>query len=417
MRVRDRAHEIPGLAKRFPAAQPALGRVTDLVRWFEPPIEDEKSAAERLLEGQRDVLARLEALRPALTRKEAVWPVKKVDFRLPEGVEFPSPAEEMIRLRWISDAFGEAAVLHMAAGDADAAADCVDAMLDIARLELESKPAVLSLVLADVVLKGVGRAIWEGVVRESWNESHLGAFEAELAALDPQAAALRSHLGEIAFARASTTMLLALVPDDAPKVESDWKDGWAWDRQTIRERIHELWLELRPPGLAVLEVVRARRIYLKHATSSGGAPRSGFTHHNLAVFRANNQETDRGSAFVFTSGWDLLESLVKITLQTEATISLVRSGIALERHRIERGGQVRSLEELVPAYLPAVPRDPFDGKPLRHRLQADGSPHVWSVGENLADDGGVPSRSSDRGDLIWITRPIPGFTERDFNSR
>src|SRR5690606_13256763 len=72
MRVRDRAHGIPGLAKRFPAAQPALGRVTDLARWFEPPIEDEKSAAERLLEGQRDVLERLEALRPAFARKEAV---------------------------------------------------------------------------------------------------------------------------------------------------------------------------------------------------------------------------------------------------------------------------------------------------------------------------------------------------------
>jgi hypothetical protein len=48
---------------------------------------------------------------------------------------------------------------------------------------------------------------------------------------------------------------------------------------------------------------------------------------------------------------------------------------------------------LVPDSLPAVPRDPFDGAPFRYSA---GRRLVYSVGENLVDDGGTDGRQQGR---------------------
>ena len=45
-----------------------------------------------------------------------------------------------------------------------------------------------------------------------------------------------------------------------------------------------------------------------------------------------------------------------------------------------------TLDALVPKYISAVPRDPFDGKPLRYDSKKK---IVYSVGYNLKDDGGM----------------------------
>jgi hypothetical protein len=53
--------------------------------------------------------------------------------------------------------------------------------------------------------------------------------------------------------------------------------------------------------------------------------------------------------------------------------------------------------DLVPNYLESVPIDPFDGKELRYKKLESGYV-VYSIGENLSDDGGteMPSTSIER---------------------
>lgn len=46
-----------------------------------------------------------------------------------------------------------------------------------------------------------------------------------------------------------------------------------------------------------------------------------------------------------------------------------------------------SLEELVPEYLKKVPLDPFDGQPIRYSSE---KAIIYSVGDDLIDDGGMP---------------------------
>lgn len=63
--------------------------------------------------------------------------------------------------------------------------------------------------------------------------------------------------------------------------------------------------------------------------------------------------------------------------------------VALNRYRVEQGQWPATLDALVPKYLTSVPRDPFDGQPLRYELR-DGAPLLWSIGNDRIDDGGRP---------------------------
>jgi hypothetical protein len=61
--------------------------------------------------------------------------------------------------------------------------------------------------------------------------------------------------------------------------------------------------------------------------------------------------------------------------------------LAVERYRLSKGKWPENLENLVPAYLPAIPLDPFDGKPLRYRQYPEGVV-VYSIGTDGKDNEG-----------------------------
>lgn len=63
--------------------------------------------------------------------------------------------------------------------------------------------------------------------------------------------------------------------------------------------------------------------------------------------------------------------------------------IALELYRRAHGSYPDSLEALTPKYLPGIPIDRFDGKPIKYKL-AEGRPLLYSVGVDGVDDGGRP---------------------------
>jgi hypothetical protein len=74
--------------------------------------------------------------------------------------------------------------------------------------------------------------------------------------------------------------------------------------------------------------------------------------------------------------------------------------VALERYRLAHGRFPEKLGELTPTYLAAIPRDLFDGNPLRYRL-VDGKPVVYSIGIDGDDDGGRPPAGANPDMLAW----------------
>lgn len=82
--------------------------------------------------------------------------------------------------------------------------------------------------------------------------------------------------------------------------------------------------------------------------------------------------------------------VVKLHYRCAADRHLAAAVLALRCYAAAHAGQIpRVLDELVPAYLTAVPADPFapGGAPLRYRPTRD-DPIVYSVGEDGRDDSG-----------------------------
>ena len=118
-----------------------------------------------------------------------------------------------------------------------------------------------------------------------------------------------------------------------------------------------------------------------------------------------------------------LGSLSRATVKSaraETTRSIVLCAIALKRYSLRHRQLPPSLDALVPEILPSVPVDYMDGKPMKYRLNPDGSFTLYSVGENGKDDGGDASLLSgktnarnlwDRKDFIWPSPAVPDEVE------
>jgi len=90
----------------------------------------------------------------------------------------------------------------------------------------------------------------------------------------------------------------------------------------------------------------------------------------------------------------LLKGFPRRIYSAEAHRRLVITAIALHRHRSRHGAFPKALDGLVPDFLPAPPKDPMDGQPLRYRLHEDGSFLLYSIGADFKDDGGDASAAN-----------------------
>jgi hypothetical protein len=82
------------------------------------------------------------------------------------------------------------------------------------------------------------------------------------------------------------------------------------------------------------------------------------------------------------------------------------AAIAAELYRRRNGTFPDRLDDLVPDFLPGVPRDPFDQQPLRYH-PGDAACIIYSVGRNGRDDGGA-THDDFEGDLLYELRAPPG---------
>lgn len=76
------------------------------------------------------------------------------------------------------------------------------------------------------------------------------------------------------------------------------------------------------------------------------------------------------------------------TLSQEAQTRLATTAIAIHRYQSRKQRLPETLNGLVPEFLPRVPDDPMDGKPLRYQPQPDGTFLLYSIGDDGLDQGG-----------------------------
>lgn len=92
---------------------------------------------------------------------------------------------------------------------------------------------------------------------------------------------------------------------------------------------------------------------------------------------------------------------LNLALEGDATRGLTRLAVAAASYKAKHGKYPEKPADLVPAFLPEVPTDPFDGRPLRMKA-VDGGLVFYSVGRDRADDGGKPwDDKAQTGDVVF----------------
>ncbi len=110
----------------------------------------------------------------------------------------------------------------------------------------------------------------------------------------------------------------------------------------------------------------------------------------LLVFDSIQEDVDSGKrgGLLTRLLWPALARTLDIDTRCTAEALAAQTTIAVERYRLAEGRLPESLENLVPAYMEAVPKDPFDGRRLRYFSREKGFV-VYSVGDDLTDNGGA----------------------------
>jgi hypothetical protein len=102
---------------------------------------------------------------------------------------------------------------------------------------------------------------------------------------------------------------------------------------------------------------------------------------------SNSKNADRARPFFVDILQPALEQAILSTDRINASHDATIAVIALYHYRLAHGVFPQSLAELVPEFLPRLPLDPMDGRPLRYRMTSDG-PLLYSISADGVDDGG-----------------------------
>ena len=371
-----------------------LSRLSDVRELVEParPHEPEMEVAKGVRDLMQPQSRRLDEMMAAFSGREIGW-----STAVPSAPDIPGIELPLSRVKFWAMVAYEHALVCLAAGDASTAAKDVE-FLFACHAQLERRPLLSFFVAAEAVDHWVQEVIWEGIKRGMWNDAQLVRFAAHLSASNAEERFL-------AVMRTEAALLIAFTK--SAKFEAttiDWERMIStWIRQTIRGRdprgtLGTLWYLKRPTGLKKLEVRDAIRGLKAEVDSWGFAPNMRPPLRNLSLLPNRTYEEARKRA---------IDGGVKR--------GLVLTGIALERYRLKHGTTPRKLEALVPEFLPEVPKDIYDGQPLRYQVLPDGSPHVWSIWPSGKDEG-IPNWYRRR-NTVWATGRIPGLTEADYDTK
>jgi hypothetical protein len=87
--------------------------------------------------------------------------------------------------------------------------------------------------------------------------------------------------------------------------------------------------------------------------------------------------------------------------RADATWQVARLGVAAHLYREKNGHFPEKLNDLTPDFIPSLPTDPYDGKPMKLK-RTDHGIVVYSVGPDMVDDGGMPfDMTKQTGDITF----------------
>ena len=288
------------------------------------------------------------------------------------------------------------AELH--AGHHQEGTDSICLMLQLVD-RLESEAFLISYLVRIADMQITIHPLWEGITHHLFDESDLTKISSHLAGMTfipqiKQALGMERavHIGEIERVTKYRSYF-DRIASSTTYDNQNWP--WPWTYQT--------YIHFAPKGWISQNVRTYSRelTYLEDALNSWSAGNSNA----FSQFKKNFEISIAKPISVYNAlsrSWEFghVNVLTK-ALRAEATVNIAKTAVALERHYLSKSSYPETLSELVPQFLPEVPLDPIDLKPLRYQRLPLNQFKLYSIGANETDDGGEIHKDSDKGDWVW----------------
>ena len=297
------------------------------------------------------------------------------------------------------------AILKADGSNAPASSDDVQSILKLSQ-SLDNDPSVISQLTSGAILTIGCQTIQAVLCRMPLQDAQLSGLAPRVSAIESTNRMLIGLIGD----RALYNEFLRLMQDDPKKMVDQADESSSGDDQS----------ELPSnPGVGWKLIgffERDRNFFLDGMATNIFLIRQGPP-GSLALAAVDDQlsRDARKSLDIFSAMLlPVTAGIARRDASIRAELRDTVAAIAIERWRSAHGGALpESLNDLVPAFLPAIPADPFDGKPLRYRKLKTGY-CVYSVGPNQRDDGGreIPPPSRRKHDRDWMNYDIVFTVER-----
>lgn len=398
-------------------AQPWVGELnTDYSNDWWQVLADYKS--------QQEVLAEFQQLiaKPAL------------DYNLDFSQGFNLALAHLAPWKTCAQRLGAASDCELQLGNTRAATLYLRAMVALTRGTAQ-EPVLISQLVRMAVASIAGVATWDLLQAGGLEDDRLAALQEDWSKLEFLSSMEKALMMERCFSietiermRASTeefntltTSLGTALGTGGPTAPS--RDFFTW----IRQMTHEGW-DRTKSGLAEgawrtswsytdeLRMLQAQQAYLEvlRLAIRDGCASNAFKLYQQLKAEGRIQEDANSDSYWISGDVSALRTLFSEgvasygkawtrALAAEANTRLVVTAIAVERHRLRYGTYPETLQELVPQVIAVVPADPADGNPLRYQRLAKDQFLLYSIGEDLKDDGGDPNKADAHSPTITLS--------------
>jgi hypothetical protein len=385
------------------------GTLTDLKRWqnyyrtlaaltnvFPIPPRPQSPPADVLLALSKYDSA-IEELRQASRLPYSRFPLD-YDTEPPAAILLP----HLATLKRCSQVLQLRAIAELQNGQSDQALADVKLMLCLAN-SIRTEPFLISHLVRIAIVNITLQPIYEGLAEHKWSDAQLAELEQELGKLDLLSGYEVGMRGEMVLCQIGNIEYLRRLPEQLPNLVGEGgsetrrmaqicrliPDGWFYQNELRCARLMlEFYLPTVDPNQGMVSPSGVRK--------ADAAAEADVKHHNPYNVLERLLLPALGPASR-KFAWD------------QESVDLARVACALERCRLVHGAFPESLDSLALQFIPNLPHDIINGRPLHYHRTSDGQFVLYSVGWNETDDGGSVvfyKGSSDRvdinkGDWVW----------------
>jgi hypothetical protein len=320
----------------------------------------------------------------------------RLDYSRGFKMQFTNLAEVKQMAYW----FGDASQLALHEGNPHEATENLTAQIRLPLL-LANDRTIISELVRDATAAMAKFTTWEALQADGWTDADLESMQQAWQEPDFASSMTRGLEGERILIDTSFGLLRKSNEDtvnafywpdsgdfdDSPTFANTLRDVWkkqiycriwrfAWSHQDERRYLETV--------QSLLETTRSKANERSYTGMLAGLERihAEISNHNF-------YDEWRFNASSLTAG--ALSRAIEKGMRAETERSTALCAIALKRYSLRHGNYPASLDALVPEFLPSVPVDYMDGKPMKYHLNPDGSFTLYSVGEDGKDDGGDAS--------------------------